>query len=126
IVEIIAEEGTTVAVDELICYIETEEVREDVPKSEAKREKTPNQEQQTKVKKEKTKQNIEKQERYSPAVLRLATEHNINLSEVEGTGLGGRITRKDLLTLIEQGTVPIEKTTTDAEVKRTKEKIERS
>lgn len=126
IVEIIAEEGTTVAVDELICYIETKEVREDVPKSEAKREKTPNQAQQTKVKKEKTKQNIEKQARYSPAVLRLATEHNINLSEVEGTGLGGRITRKDLLTLIEQGTVPIEKTTTDAEVKRTKEKIERS
>src|SRR5699024_6495997 len=33
--------------------------------------------------------------RYSPAVLSLANEYNINLTEIEGSGLGGRITRKD-------------------------------
>ena len=44
--------------------------------------------------------------RYSPAVLRLSQEHQIDLSKVTGTGAGGRITRKDLLKIIESG--PIE------------------
>ena len=34
--------------------------------------------------------------RYSPAVLRLAAEHRVDLSLVLGTGLGGRVTRKDV------------------------------
>lgn len=34
--------------------------------------------------------------RYSPAVLRLAQEHDVDLSRLQGTGLGGRITRKDV------------------------------
>lgn len=33
---------------------------------------------------------------YSPAVMRLANEHGINLTQVTGTGVGGRITRKDV------------------------------
>lgn len=41
--------------------------------------------------------------RYSPAVQRLAAEHGVNLAEVKGTGLGGRITRKDVLAYIESG-----------------------
>ncbi len=39
--------------------------------------------------------------RLSPAVRRLAREHNIDLSQVTGTGLGGRITREDVLRYIE-------------------------
>jgi 2-oxoisovalerate dehydrogenase E2 component (dihydrolipoyl transacylase) len=35
--------------------------------------------------------------RPSPAVRRLAREHNLDLSQVTGTGLGGRITREDVL-----------------------------
>ncbi len=35
--------------------------------------------------------------RYSPAVMRLAQEKNIDLTEVEGTGKDGRITRKDIM-----------------------------
>ena len=35
--------------------------------------------------------------RYSPAVQRLADEHGIDLSQVEGSGISGRITRKDVL-----------------------------
>ena len=35
--------------------------------------------------------------RFSPAVQQLAAEHAIRLTDVPGTGLGGRITRKDVL-----------------------------
>ncbi len=39
--------------------------------------------------------------RLSPAVRRLAREHGVDLSQVRGTGMGGRITRDDLLRYIE-------------------------
>lgn len=41
--------------------------------------------------------------RYSPAVQQLAGEHGINLQLVNGSGLGGRITRKDVLAYIGSG-----------------------
>ncbi|WP_138493017.1 dihydrolipoamide acetyltransferase family protein [Paenibacillus pinistramenti] len=41
--------------------------------------------------------------RYSPAVQTLAAEHGIDLRQVQGTGMGGRITRKDVLAFIERG-----------------------
>jgi 2-oxoisovalerate dehydrogenase E2 component (dihydrolipoyl transacylase) len=46
--------------------------------------------------------------RYSPVVLKLAAEHGVALESVEGTGVGGRVTRKDVLRHIEQsdGGVP--------------------
>ncbi len=52
--------------------------------------------------------------RYSPAVLRLAQEHDIALDQVTGTGEGGRITRKDLLKLIETGNIPTATSATPA------------
>lgn len=39
--------------------------------------------------------------RYSPAVQRLADEHGIDPEQVEGTGINGRVTRKDVLAYIE-------------------------
>ncbi|WP_018132816.1 dihydrolipoamide acetyltransferase family protein [Effusibacillus pohliae] len=41
--------------------------------------------------------------RFSPAVMRLLQEHNLDPSQIKGTGAGGRITRKDVLAFIEQG-----------------------
>ena len=41
--------------------------------------------------------------RYSPAVSRLAQEHNVDLAHVKGTGGGGRITRNDVLGYVEDG-----------------------
>jgi 2-oxoglutarate dehydrogenase E2 component (dihydrolipoamide succinyltransferase)/2-oxoisovalerate dehydrogenase E2 component (dihydrolipoyl transacylase) len=37
---------------------------------------------------------------YSPAVRQLAKEHNVLLSEVAGSGAGGRVTRKDVLAFV--------------------------
>jgi 2-oxoglutarate dehydrogenase dihydrolipoamide succinyltransferase (E2 component) len=40
---------------------------------------------------------------YSPVVRRIADEHDIDLSSVEGTGIGGRVRKRDLLAVIESG-----------------------
>src|SRR5690349_9200867 len=40
---------------------------------------------------------------YSPIVKRMADEHGIDLSQVEGSGIGGRIRKRDLVALIESG-----------------------
>lgn len=37
----------------------------------------------------------------SPVVARVAAEHNVNLQEVQGTGMDGRITKNDVLNFIE-------------------------
>ncbi len=41
--------------------------------------------------------------RLSPAVRRLAREHGLDLSGIRGTGMGGRITRDDVLRYLESG-----------------------
>ena len=40
--------------------------------------------------------------RYSPVVMRVAAEHDVDLSSVPGTGRGGRVTKKDVLAFLEQ------------------------
>jgi pyruvate/2-oxoglutarate dehydrogenase complex dihydrolipoamide acyltransferase (E2) component len=40
---------------------------------------------------------------YSPIVRRIAEEHGVDLERVEGTGIGGRIRKRDLVALIENG-----------------------
>ncbi len=44
--------------------------------------------------------------RLSPAVRRLAREHSVDLSLIQGTGLGGRITRNDVLRFLEAPPAP--------------------
>ena len=39
--------------------------------------------------------------RSSPLVRKIAREHGVNLSEITGSGLGGRITKQDILQFIE-------------------------
>jgi len=42
--------------------------------------------------------------RMTPAVRRLVREHNLDISAISGTGAGGRVTRDDVLAVIEGGT----------------------
>ncbi|HEX2129040.1 MAG TPA: dihydrolipoamide acetyltransferase family protein [Solirubrobacterales bacterium] len=39
----------------------------------------------------------------SPVVARIAEKHGVDLSQVKGTGIGGRIRKKDVLTFVEDG-----------------------
>lgn len=101
--ELIAVEGDTLAVGEIICTIEIEGgAAEEAPaasdsattsNASATPAPAPAQEEGSKA-------------RYSPAVLKLAQENNIDLSLVKGSGAGGRITRKDLKQMIESGNIP--------------------
>ncbi len=52
--------------------------------------------------------------RSSPLVRKIARENNVDLSQVSGTGLGGRITKQDIMAFIEQGPAPMESEPTPA------------
>lgn len=110
--ELIAEEGETLQVGDVVCIIETssESAAQPPTMEAASVNEGPANEMpaETAVKPETSskEEKVSAKGRYSPAVLRLSQEHDIDLSLVEGTGRGGRITRKDLLTLIESGEIP--------------------
>lgn len=62
-------------------------------------------------KREKGEEKREREEigRVSPLVRKLAEEHRVDLSQVQGTGLGGRITKQDLLRHVGKEEAPPEK-----------------
>lgn len=41
--------------------------------------------------------------RLSPVVARMAAEHQLDISQIQGTGLGGRVTKKDVMAHLEKG-----------------------
>jgi pyruvate dehydrogenase E2 component (dihydrolipoamide acetyltransferase) len=44
--------------------------------------------------------------RSSPLVRKIAREHGVSLSQISGTGLGGRITKQDIMAFVERGPQP--------------------
>ena len=42
-------------------------------------------------------------QRSSPLVRRIAKEHNVDVAQIIGSGIGGRVTKQDILNFIEQG-----------------------
>ena len=100
--EIIADTDQTLLVNEVICSIETDAATEKKPEENIVEENKL--EEKEMVKQEMPPERTKKM-RYSPAVLKLSQEHGIDLNQVSGTGLEGRITRKDVLKIIENGEV---------------------
>ncbi len=126
--ELIAKEGDTLSVGEIICTVETEGGSSEEEIVEVK-EAAPEQPSQETVKPSEVKQHekstpVERPKgakaRYSPAVLKLSQEHGIDLTLVNGTGNEGRITRKDLLKIIESGEIP----TAKAEESKAQEQVQ--
>lgn len=100
--ELTAQEGDTIEVGELMCYIDTEGGSSSDTGSESK---SSNEKQET-AKEEEPSEDQSMKKRYSPAVLRMAQENDIDLDQVNGSGRGGRITRKDIEKVIASGEVP--------------------
>ena len=46
--------------------------------------------------------------RYSPVVMRMAAEHQLDLDKIEGTGRGGRVRKQDVLAYLADGGAPEE------------------
>lgn len=120
--ELIASEGDTIEVGELMCYIETEEALETKEDIQSPTESIETPKPAINQAKEVNEQPMKK--RYSPAVLRIAQEHNIDLEQVNGSGKGGRITRKDLTKMIELGDIPTEATKNKEQISPQSRQIE--
>ncbi|UHA73365.1 dihydrolipoamide acetyltransferase family protein [Paenibacillus sp. 481] len=102
ITEIVVPEDETVAVGTLICWIVVED--QAVTPVEAKMSDLAHNECAHGVTNDVTNDMTTQaamQPRYSPAVLKLAQEHNLDLSQVQGSGIAGRITRHDVLEMLQ-------------------------
>ncbi|MCH1639460.1 2-oxo acid dehydrogenase subunit E2 [Paenibacillus timonensis] len=98
--ELLAEEGQEVQVGAVICRIETASAEESPASGQAASVAASPAAGTTNAG---VQPDESQRSRYSPAVQTLAAEHGLDLRQIAGTGLGGRITRKDVLAFIEQG-----------------------
>lgn len=128
LLEIVVSEGTTVKAGELLAWIgeEGESVdteglgdeeqgareQEAAPEQDASREQKAVPEQKPEEPTREEEKTAHTQEGkadgqgglgfISPVVGRIASEHNVDLTRVPGTGMGGRITKKDVLAYVER------------------------
>ena len=108
IARILVNEGETVPVNTVVCWIDAAAPVEagsrpaaDLKKEEAVRQSSGPQPA------EETKRDGKAQERTSPLVRRLAAEHGVDLKAVSGTGPGGRVTKDDIFRQIEAEKTPV-------------------
>ncbi|MCJ0910493.1 2-oxo acid dehydrogenase subunit E2 [Mammaliicoccus sciuri] len=113
--EIVVEAGETVDVGTVICTMEVEGETSEDNNNSADEQTEPEVTKEDQPAKAETPVSNEPQEgpmnngQYSPVVFKLASENNIDLNKVKGTGNLGRVTKKDILNAIENG-VPTEDT----------------
>lgn len=121
LVKVLAGDGETVNVGSAICLIETEEADayaeipggalaaglqptdDAVRAAEREASDRPPAQRQASATAAAGAAGQEMRQRYSPAVLKLAAEHGIDLAGLAGTGMGGRITRADVLAAASSG-----------------------
>ncbi|MFK2824302.1 dihydrolipoamide acetyltransferase family protein [Bacillus sp. B190/17] len=100
--ELIADEGETLEVGAVICLMDVEGAAV-IEESDQKEDAAASGQTETA---ETLKTGNENKARYSPAVLKLSQEHQIDLTQVSGSGKGGRITRKDIMNIVQSGDIP--------------------
>jgi len=115
ILKIQVEEGTVAKVGEVLAVIgQAGESVEDASGPEPEEEKATEtsdvrpetdspQPAETKIKSDDQSQKSRDLGFISPVVAKIAAEHGVNLQDVPGTGLNGRITKKDVLNFVESG-----------------------
>lgn len=108
--ELLIGEGDTVSVGTPVLTMEVESEADEPVKVKPEAPKQPEQAQQVEqpaVVATATASTVPRQQsgngRFSPAVIRLANENEIDLNQLAGSGLGGRITRKDVLRYLSEG-----------------------
>ncbi|MBA8777850.1 2-oxo acid dehydrogenase subunit E2 [Staphylococcus schleiferi subsp. coagulans] len=103
ITKIIAQAGETIEVGAVICEMEvaSHDADSSVSTSSEQQEESTKTEavhapQSVTSNQEKACTKVKNNGRFSPVVFRLASEHNVDLANVEGTGFEGRVTKKDI------------------------------
>lgn len=101
LLEVMAEEGATVAAGSVIAVIGSPEEQPQRAKSEGaparpERQAQPMDAERSSPARPQAEERPSGRSFISPVVARMSAEHGIDLSKVTGTGLGGRITKKDL------------------------------
>lgn len=109
ITEITVNEGEVVEVGAVICHlaVENEGSTEEASTTANNEEVTTSTPTETPPETESVQQDSTKPNnngRFSPVVFKLASENEINLSQVVGTGFEGRVTKKDIEKAIKEGT----------------------
>jgi 2-oxoisovalerate dehydrogenase E2 component (dihydrolipoyl transacylase) len=103
LVSILVQEGVTASVGEAICLIEEPNQAKKPGGNETLNTHSAAVPSTQGVKTDALTGDLSMRGRFSPAVLNLATEQNVDLQQVVGSGIGGRITRKDVEHYIAQG-----------------------
>ena len=94
ITEILVDVGETVPVGQAIYKIKRDDDNQgsDSVEDNTEVDETPSKE----TKQSPVKDNVKTNKRLSPVVMRLISEHNLNVDDIEGSGFEGRITKKDV------------------------------
>jgi 2-oxoisovalerate dehydrogenase E2 component (dihydrolipoyl transacylase) len=104
ITAILVQEGVTAMVGEAICLVE--EPVKALKQAKGSFPSTPANQAVNELNAPALTEDLSMRGRFSPAVLNLATDHKVDLELIVGTGLGGRITRKDVELYIAEGRPP--------------------
>ncbi|ANQ64344.1 dihydrolipoamide acetyltransferase family protein [Staphylococcus equorum] len=109
--EIIVDEGATVAVNEIICLVDIGDESQETNNPITHQATESNEAQDVasndiddNVNNASNENKPKNNGRFSPVVFKLASENQIELSEVIGTGFEGRVTKKDIEKVIKEGT----------------------
>ncbi len=102
--EILVPEGETVAVGEVVCSIVVAHGEAATP-AESPSSSSETTKSVAAAPQSAPKRSADQKKRVSPVVGRLIDEYHLNIDLIEGTGAGGRVTRKDVLREIESGII---------------------